>query len=286
MNYIISTENTCDLSAQTLSNYNVSVLNLTYSVDGEEYGGNTNKELPISEFYAQMREGALTKTSMANRERAKEYFEKLLENGKDILHISFASACSGTYDNVVAVANELNEKNANKIYVVDSLAESLGQGLLVEMVVRFSKEHTILQTLDYANDVKNRIYMLFTVSDLKYLARGGRISKTSATFGNVLNIKPILSVDEGGKLIARTKVFSRKISLSRMIEKTKEKFNREYCKIYIGHADCKEDAEVVAKKLIYALDVPVQIENIGPVIGAHSGPGTLAIFFTANDRSF
>ena len=285
MNFIISTENTCDLSSQYLNSNEIAVIKMSYFVSGVEYGADTDNEMDIKEFYNRMRNGETVSTSLVNKTRAYEYFSELLKSGKDIIHIAFASACSGSYDNFLEASKELNEKNENKIFVIDSACESAGQGLLVKLVQKFALTHTIKETYDYANDVKNRINLLFTVDDLKYLARGGRISKTSASIGSLLNIKPVLSVDEDGKLTARTKVITRRVSINRLVLKTKEKFTGEDEKIIIGHSDCREDAESVRDKLA-DISRDIEIEDIGPVIGAHSGPGTLAIFFVGRDRKF
>ena len=285
MDFIISTENTCDLSAQYLNENGIEVIKMSYLVGDEEFGADTGKELTIKEFYDKMRKGARTSTALINEARATEFFSSILSKGKDVLHISFASACSGTYDNMKKSAETLNSERANKIYVVASKCESAGQGLLVKLGQKFALTHTVKETFDYANDVKNRINLLFTVDDLKYLARGGRISKASASIGSLLNIKPVLSVDEDGKLTARTKVITRRVSINRLILKTKEKFTGEDEKIIIGHSDCREDAESVRDRLT-DISRDIEIEDNGPVIGAHSGPGTLAIFFVGRDRKF
>ena len=285
MNFIISTENTCDLSREYLTSNDVRVINMSYTVGAEEYGGDTGRELDVKEFYNKMREGEKTSTAMINETIATEYFTNLAKEGKDVLHISFASACSGTYESMLKASRALYQNAKTKTYVVDSLCESAGQGLLVKLVVEYAKTHTIKETYDYTNDVKNRVNLLFTVEDLSYLARGGRISRVSATVGNALKIKPLLSVDEVGKLTPRTKVMTRRLSINKLIEKTKEKFTGESSKIIIGHSDCTETAEKVKSELL-CLTSDIEIENIGPVIGAHSGPGTLAIFFLGKDRAF
>ena len=285
MNFIISTETTCDLPIEYLNKNGVRVINMSYTIGENDYGGDSGKELGIKEFYAKMRDGEKTSTSMINETRALEYFEDLAKDGNDILHISFASACSGTYESMLKASRNLYKTSTTKTYVVDSLCESAGQGLLVKLVVDYAKTHTIKETFDYANDVKNRVNLLFTVEDLSYLARGGRISKVCATVGNMLKIKPLLSVDESGKLTLRSKVLTRRLSINRLVEKTKAKFTGESSKIIIGHSDCIETAEK-AKAELLSLTSDIEIVDIGPVIGAHSGPGTLAIFFLGNDRDF
>lgn len=285
MDFIISTENTCDLNSEYLRENGVRVINMSYTIGENEYGGETGKELDLKEFYDKMRDGERTSTSMINETRALEYFEQLAKEGKDVLHISFASACSGTYESMLKASRILYKTATTKTYVVDSLCESAGQGLLIKLVVDYAKTHSLKETFDYANDVKHRINLLFTVEDLTYLARGGRISKVSATVGNVLKIKPLLCVDENGKLTPKSKVMTRRLSINKLIEKTKAKFTGESSKIIVGHSDCLETAEKVKAELL-SLTNDIEIENIGPVIGAHSGPGTLAIFFLGENRNF
>jgi DegV family protein with EDD domain len=183
-------------------------------------------------------------------------------------------------------AEELNSKYDNKIYVVDSKCACLGEGLLVMLVSDYAQTHTIKECVAYADDVKNRLIHLFTVDTLKYPAAGGRVSKATAMVGNILKIKPVLCVDEDGHLVAKTKVIGRKASLHKLIEKTVEKFTGESDYLVISHADCAEDADYVANALAQKLNVKIIIGEIGHVIGGHSGPGTLAVYFLGKDRTF
>lgn len=285
--FIISTESTCDLNSEKLSKLNVSVIKMPYYVDDEEFGGDTGRDLDQKTFYDKMRAGAKTRTSMINAESAKEYFATLLKQGKDILHISFAKACSGTYDNMLTASEELNKKSKNKIYVVESKCESTAQGFLVDLCCsQKATGKSIKEVFDYAEDVKERINSLFTVDTLKYLEAGGRVSKTTAIVGNILNIKPLLYVNHEGRLLAGGKVVSRKLSLSKLIKMTTEKLSGECNKVYVSHCDAQEDASIVAQKVAEKTGASVILENIGPVIGSHSGPGTIAVFFLGEDRSF
>lgn len=287
MSFILSGESTFDMSRDITVSRGYKILKMTYFVDGEVFGGG-NVDLSPKEFYDKMRSGAKTSTSMANCEDAKEFFLSLLEEGKDILHISFASACSGTYENVKKVAEELNAIYKNQIYVVDSTAESTAQGLIMELVDEKRKTGaSIEECYRYAEDIKGRVHSLFTVDNLKYLARGGRVSKTSAFIGNLAQIKPLLWVDKSGHLLVGTKAIGRRVSLSKLVSMTKEKFSGEYNKIYVSHADCFEDALYCKNKLSSLIpQAEIVIQKIGYVIGSHSGPGTIAIFFVGNDRSF
>jgi DegV family protein with EDD domain len=259
---------------------------MPYVVGGEDYGDGTGREVVIEEFYAAMRKGVKTSTSMINEQVATEYFAELLKQGKDILHISFASACSGTYECMKAAAIKLNLTHANKIYVVDSRAESLGQGLLVWLVNQYRMTHDVEQSYEYALSMRGDINMIFTVDDLKYLAAGGRIKKSHACIANALQIKPLLFVDEEGNLIPKTKVFTRRVALNRIIDKVRAQYSGVSNKIFVAHADCDKDADYVIEKLHETLFVDVEKGNIGPVIGAHSGPGTLAVFFVGKGRRF
>ncbi len=285
--FILSTESTCDLSENRLRDMHVSVINMSYYVDDEEYGGNTGRELKSKVFYELMKKGAKTRTSMINRENAKDYFLELLKSGKDVLHISFAKACSGTYDNMLSASKEVNSKSKNKVYVIDSKCESTAQGFLVELCYKHKASGSkIEEVVAYAESVKERINSLFSVDTLKYLEAGGRVSKATAIMGNVLNIKPMLYVNGEGKLLAGGKVMGRKLSLLKLAEMTNKKITNECDKIYVSHCDCEKDALSLAQKITALTGKSVSLENIGPVIGSHSGPGTIAVFFVGKDRRF
>lgn len=287
MSFILSGESTFDMNKVTKLERDFKILNMTYFVDGEVFGGE-NADMPPKEFYDRMRTGAKTSTSMANCEDAREFFLSLLKEGKDILHICFASVCSGTYENVKKVADELNSTSKNRIFVVDSTAESTAQGLIMELVDEKRKTGaSISECVKYAEDIKGRVNSLFTVENLKYLSRGGRVSKTSAFIGNLAQIKPLLWVDESGRLLVGAKCIGRRVSLSKLTSMVKEKFSGEYPKIYVSHADCFDDAIYCKNKLSQLIpEAEIVIEKIGYVIGSHSGPGTIAIFFVGKDRSF
>ena len=284
--FILSTENTADLNEDLIVNEKISVAKMPYMIGNEDFGGDTGREVDAKDFYAAMRKGVKTRTSMINEQAATEYFEKLLAGGKDILHISFASACSGTFDCMRSAALKLNLTHENKIYVVDSRAESLGQGLLVWLVSEYSKAHGLEECYEYACSVRADVNMIFTVDDLKYLAAGGRVKKSTAFIANALKIKPILYVYDEGRLIPKAKVFTRRLALNRVIDKVKTYYSGKSNKIFVAHADCDKDADYVIDKLRAALNADIEKGNIGPVIGAHSGPGTLAVFFVGDGRKF
>ncbi len=287
MNFILSTDSTSDLTEKHYEQYGIEHVSLSYKEDGVEYGGDNGENMSLADFYEAMRQGKKTGTSMINEQQATDYFEKLLVKGKDVLHICFASALSGTYECMKNVANELNKSNPNKIYVVDSKCACQGEGLLVLLVAEYAiNGHDVKECCDYAEGLKDRIIHLFTVDTLKYLCAGGRVSKASATVGNLLKIKPVLCVDEGGYLVAKTKVIGRKASLNKLVEKIAEKYTGEYKKILVSHADCEEDANYVVDAIEKKLGIKAEIGSIGNVIGGHSGPGTLAVFFVGENRTF
>ncbi len=286
MDFILSTDSTCDLTAEQFAQYNVEHVSFSYRIDGVEYGGDSGQSMSLTDFYNAMREGKKTGTSMVNEQQATDYFEKLLQKGKDIVHICFASALSGTHECMQNVANVLNKTQQNKIYVVDSKCACQGEGLLVLLVAEYAKDHSAKECFEYAESLKDKIVHLFTVDTLKYLCAGGRVSKTSAMVGNLLKIKPVLCVDEAGRLVAKAKVIGRKASLNKIADKTAEKYTGEYKRILIAHADCEEDVKYVADAIEKKLGVKAEIGNIGNVIGGHSGPGTIAVFFVGKNRVF
>lgn len=287
MDFIIATDSTCDLTKQMLSELDVACRDMTYFVNDEAYGGNDEtKQLEFHEFYDAMRGGARTSTSMINEDDARTFLTSLLDQGKNVLYLAFASALSGTYDNFKRVADELNAANEHKVYVVDSKAASGGEGLFVTLVAKKRESGASFeQTCAYADEIRDRVIHYFVVDDLKYLARGGRLSKGSAFFGNLLNIKPVLHVDEIGRLVPIKKVVGRKKSLRALVEKMEEKYNKESDVVYITHGDCYDDAKFVADEVTAKFGLEVKIIPLSYVIGSHSGPGTVALFFTGDSRT-
>lgn len=281
---IISTENTSDLTQDILQQRNISCVNMHYFLDGKEFDG--KEAFDSKAFYDAMRNGAMTKTSLVNEYDAEQYLTELLKQGKDIVHISFASACSGTVANFVRVAEKLNKQSSNKIYVVDSLCESGGQGLLVTLVDDFAEQgKSAKEVYEYAEALKHRICHYFCVEDIAYLARGGRISKFKAFVAGIMKIKPVLYSDTEGRLVAISKEMSRKKSLLKLVEFMQDKYNGESDRVYICCADCDEDGQFVADKVKETFGMQPVLMPLGPVIGSHSGPGTVALFFTANNRN-
>ena len=286
--FIILTDTGCDLDNEYIKENNIRIIKLRYNIENIEYEGDDGKILDVKEFYKLLKNGAMPKTSQVNVGMAKKYFEKILkEENKDILVISFSSGLSGTFNSYNIAANELNEINENKVYVIDSLSASLGQGLLVDYIVKYSDEgYSIEDTIKYAEELKYKIRHEFTVDDLFHLKRGGRVSATSAIIGSIFSIKPILHVDNNGKLIPINKLRGKKASLKQLTIYFKENNDlKDNDPVFISHGDSYDDA-LYLKELILEIkpNVNVYINYIGPVIGAHSGQGTIALFYKGVER--
>ena len=285
--YQIVTDSACDIKPQMLEQWGVKLIELNFRFDGEdkEY---FNSEMDITVFYNKMREGATAKTSAINPEGFINTFEALLQEGKDVLYIGFSSGLSTTYHSATIAAQELQEKYPQrKVLTVDSLAASAGQGMLVYFAVQKQRAGCTLQeAADFVKEQLPKLCHWFTVDDLVYLKRGGRISPTVAFVGAVLGIKPILHVDDAGKLISVSKVRGRKASLATLAAKYEELAESVgEGTVYISHGDCLSDAQALAQMLQDKHGVSVEIiTDVGTVIGAHSGPGTLALFFVGKQR--
>ena len=286
--YVITTDNNSDLPEKYFKDHGVGCMYLSYSMDGKNYThGNF---LPEHEFYEAMRNGSMPTTAQVNPENAKALLEPYLKEGKDILHIAFSSALSGTYNSSRIAAEELMEEYPDrKIIVVDSLSASLGQGLLVWLAQQ-KKElgQTLEDVADWVEKNKLKMVHLFTVDDLNHLYRGGRVSRTTAIVGSMLNIKPVLHVDNEGKLTAIGKVRGRKKALQELVKLMDEKigsFGADCDTIFISHGDCEQDAQYVAAKVKEKYNIKnIIINQVGATIGAHSGPGTMALFFVGDVR--
>lgn len=290
--YVISCCSTVDLSAEYLQKRNIEYVCFHFEVDGKTYPDDLGQSIPFKDFYQMMRDGAMTRTSQVGVGEYEEYFEKFLKEGKDILHLSLSTGISGTYNSACLAAQDLREKYPDrKIYVVDSLAASAGFGLFMDKLADLRDEGKDIDTLHVwaENHKLNCIHWFFT-SDLTYLVRGGRVSKTSGFVGQLLNICPLLNVDYKGRLIAREKIRTKKKVIRRIVEKMEEDAENglDYSgKCFISNSDCYEDARAVAD-LIEArfpkLDGKVMISEIGTTIGSHTGPGTVALFFWGKKR--
>lgn len=288
--YIISTDTSCDFPLEYVKQHQLPLVTLFYSIDGVTGENGCPSSDVLKNFYDKMRAGSMTKTQQASIEDTEKVFREILQEGKDILHIAFSSGLSGTANAArLAAENMMEEFPGRKIIVIDSLCASLGQGLLVDYALKLQQQgKTMEETAKWLEDHIQNICHLFTVEDLKYLQRGGRISKTTALVGTMIGIKPVLHVDPEGKLVSISKVRGRKQSIQALVNKMEEnigKYRGEKQPIFISHGDCIEDANYLADlvKERFGYD-EFLINDVGPTIGAHSGPGTLALFFMGETR--
>lgn len=286
--YLIFTDNLADLPVSYRREHQIREISLSYLLDGQTYD-HTN-ELPPKVFYDRMRTGSMPTTSQINPENARVMFLSAVKEGYDILHISFTSGLSGSYNSVCIAAEQVMEDHPEaKVLVVDSLCASLGEGLLVHKVVQKKMNGaTLEEAAAYAESIKGNICQNFTVDDLFHLHRGGRVSKATAIVGSLAGIKPILHVDEEGHLVSLHNVRGRKRSLQSLVERMIEQiqgYEQENDLICITHGDCVGDAYYVAELIKEKLGIEnVMINYVGSTIGAHSGPGTVALFFVGSHR--
>lgn len=286
-NFIIITDSGCDIDPITLRDWGVTRINLTVRFDGEdvsyEDGG-----IPVKEFYEKMRQGGVAKTSAISIGTFEEAFEPHLQAGTDVLYLGFSSGLSTTYNSGRIAAEQLAPKYPDrKILTVDTLAASAGQGLLVYTASQKQKEGaSIEEVAAWVEDNKLHMAHWVTVDTLTYLKRGGRVSPTTAFFGNALGIKPLIHVDDEGKLINVGKSRGRKKGLSDLVENYERlALTPEQGALFVCHSDCLEDVQVLEGMLNERFGQKfTYIADIGAVIGAHTGPGTIALFFFAKER--
>ena len=290
MSFKIVTDSCANLTDEVIDKFGLTILPLTFMVDGKQHTSYKKQEKSnLPKFYKMMREGKVVTTSLPNLVDSKSEFEKILQGGDDVLYIAFSSGLSGTYTAIDLICKELASNfEDRKIYTVDTLAAAAGQGMLVWMAAEMREEgNSIEEVRDWLEENKLHLAHWFTVDDLHFLERGGRVSKTAAFAGTVLNIKPVLHVDDEGHLIPMEKVRGRKKSIDALAQHMKETMVEPYeYKVLISHGDCLEDAELLANKVKEINGVKeVHINCLDPVIGAHSGPGTLALFYLATSRN-
>ena len=288
-NYIITTDTTADLPADYVAQHHLGMLSLTYTIDGSTY--NWENPLPTKEFYDYMRSGSMPTTSQVNPEEAAELFERIItEQDSDILHIAFSSGLSGSYNSARIAAEELSEKYPDhRIVVIDSLCASLGEGLFVHKAVTLKEQgRTLDEVAGWLEENKLNLVHNFTVNDLFHLYRGGRVTKTAAFVGTVINIKPILHVDNEGHLIPLSKIRGRKKSLTALVDSMEKQIGSWRDRndiIFISHGDCLEDAQYVADLIKERFGYETFLINyVGPTIGAHTGPGVVALFYMGDYR--
>lgn len=281
------TDSSCDLPADLIRSLDLDVIQLSVTMDN---GNKTvqNDQLVPADFYQRLRSKESIKTSAVSTAFFLELFEKYAREGKDVLYIGFSSGLSATYAAGKNAAEEISEKYPERnILTVDSLCASMGQGLLVYLVAKYSENGTSVQEVaQYAEQLKLRVCHEFTVDDLFFLHRGGRVSAATAVVGSMLSIKPILHVDNEGHLInvgkARGRINSLKVLCDKLCANAIDVENQT---VFISHGDCLDDANKLADMIRERAGVKdIVISYVGPVIGAHSGPGTLALFFVANER--
>lgn len=284
--YVIITDSSSDLEKSMLNDPDLVMLQLDVLVEGEE--PKANCDVDTKEFYEKLRNKKTATTSAVNIDKFLAVFEPYLAEGTDVLYLGFSSGLSGTYNAGLVAAKELADKYPErKIFALDTLAASLGQGLLVYYAVKMKNDGAAIETVrDFIEDNKLNLCHWFTVDDLFFLKRGGRVSAATAVVGSMLSIKPVLHVDNKGRLINVSKARGRKASIDALFDKMKETaIEPEKQTVFISHGDVQDDAEYLAKRIreeLHAADV--KIGYVGPVIGAHSGPGTLALFFIGTER--
>ena len=283
--YVIFTDSSADIPHEVAERWGVPYSSLTFRFeDGIEH---TNDDMPTSLFYARMRSGEVARTSAINAETFIESFTEILEDGRDLIYVGFSSGLSTTYNSARLAVETLRGKYPERrIYAVDTLAASAGVALLIDRMLEKKRGGaTIDEVYRYAESIKLSVCHWFTVDDLVYLKRGGRVSAATALVGNLLGIKPVLHVDDEGHLVSVSKVRGRRASLAALADAVGRSVLPEEKKVFISHGDCLGDAELLAKMIEekYGLTAEL-ICDVGPVIGAHSGPGTLALFFLGDKR--
>ncbi len=290
MSFKIVSDSCANLTDEIIDKFDLTILPLTFMVDGKQHTSYKKREKSnLPKFYKMMREGKVVTTSLPNLVDSKKEIEKILKGGEDVLLIAFSSGLSGTYTAIDLICKELASKYEDrKIMTVDTLAAAAGQGMLVWMAAEMRDDGESIETVHkWLEDNKLHLAHWFTVDDLHFLERGGRVSKTAAFAGTVLNIKPVLHVDDEGHLIPMEKVRGRKKSIDALVTHMQETMVEPYdYKVLISHGDCLEDAEALAKIVKEKTGVSdIHINCLDPVIGAHSGPGTLALFYLATSRN-
>lgn len=284
--YVIFTDSSCDLPTSLVKEWGIEMLSLVVNIEG--IGTFLNHEIEPAKFYGYLRDKRPVKTAAANMEGFVNAFEKIVSEGKDILYIGFSTGLSATYVAGKNAAEEVMEKHPEcKILTVDSLCAALGQGLLVKYAVDKKNMGATLEELAaYVEGLKLNLAHWFTVEDLFFLKRGGRVSAATAVMGTVLQIKPVMHVDNDGKLINMAKARGRDASIKALVERMKQTvIDPERQTVYICHGDCYDDAKKLADMVTAEFGITdILIDYVGPVIGAHSGPGTLALFFIGRER--
>ncbi|MBR6647350.1 MAG: DegV family protein [Clostridia bacterium] len=289
MSFVLVTDSSANLTTDIIEKFNIEIIPMIFLVNDVEYRSYKKGEnVDIKQYYDMMRNKEHIKTSLLSPEMYLEAFKPFLENGQDILYIGFSSGLSGTYQSSKIAAETLAEEYPErKIVAWDSLCASMGEGLMVYYAAKMKEEGKSMdEILSWLEDNRLKLCHWFTVDDLFFLKRGGRISATTAILGSALNIKPVLHVDNNGKLVSVDKARGRKQSMNALVTKFEETaINPKEQIVFISHGDCIDDANYIKDRLRERLGIEdIVINYIDPVIGAHSGPGTLAIFFLGTQR--
>jgi len=287
--YILMTDSTIDLKAEMIEELNLKVIPLQFTMDDVTYTDyNDHREMSCTDFYSNLKEGKLPTTSLINSSRFVEFFEPELRDGKDILYICFSSGLSGTYNSSRMAVDELRSKYPDRnIKTVDSKAATMGEGLLVYLASKQKEEGKSLdEVYEWVINNRDHICHHFTVNDLFHLHRGGRVSKAAATIGTMLSIKPVLHVNNEGKLVMIDKTRGRKQSIKSLFKKLKSTIiESENQTIFISHGDCLEEAKILGGLITNEYGITdIHYNYVGPVIGAHAGPGIICVFYYGKEK--
>ena len=291
--YAITCCSTADLPAQFFEKTGISYARFHFSMNGVEYEDDLGASISPEAFYQQIRQGALPVTSQVNVQQYEELFEPVLCSGRDLIHLTLSSGISGSISSARIAARELAERSpGRRIQVIDSLAAASGYGLLVEEAYTRQQEGMSFdQLVSWIEENKRKLHHWFFSTDLTHFRRGGRISASSAFFGNMLNICPLMNVNSQGKLIPREKIRGKKRVMGQMLRQMELHAQEGAAyrgRCFLSHSDCPQDAKELAAMVEQAfphLDGPVEIFPIGTVIGSHTGPGTVALFFWGDERT-
>lgn len=289
-NYVITTDMTADVPEQMLATKeDFYVLDMSYVLDGELYDGKTNPYLSVKDFYNKLAEGKMASTSMVTVEEAKDFFAPFLENGQDVLHISFSSALSGCYNSYVSASKELEEEYPNnRVVVIDSLCASSGEALLCYYALKKRDEGmSIDDNAEYCTNLRDHVGHVFTVDDMNHLYRGGRVSRGKAVIGQALKIKPVLTVSNDGKLMAVDTKMGRKPALRSLVEKMNARLTDEYPNdlFIIGNCDAMVDAEVLKNMVLEKHpDANIMFADVTPIVGTHLGKGGVTLLYLCSDK--
>lgn len=291
--YAITCCSTADLPAQFYEKTGISYAKFHFSMNGVEYDDDLGLSISPEEFYQQIRQGALPVTSQVNVQQYEDLFEPILRSGKDLIHLTLSSGISGSIGSARIAVRELSERYPNRrIQIIDSLAAASGYGLLVEEAYcRQQEGMSFDQLVSWIEENKLKLHHWFFSTDLTHFRRGGRVSASSAFFGNMLNICPLMNVNSQGKLVPREKIRGKKRVMGQMLRQMELHAQEGLAykgRCFICHSDCASDARELAAMVEQAfpsLDGPVEIFPIGTVIGSHTGPGTVALFFWGDERT-